>query len=224
MKKTVYFFVVFLLLCGACKREQVRLSGKFENANKRYLLLNKIEPDGVVFLDTILLLNGNFSHTFAEETVGLYGLKYDDTTSLFFIAQTADRLEFSGNARNFNTTYEVRGSEETQLFLEAIHRLNQFYSKTREWDAISYQEGYEQLLDSLYNQEFNAHKEYLTQIISQHKGKLISLLVFDQKIRGNAFFDAQKDRALLQEIYTALRKNYPKNVYVEYLNERLENQ
>ena len=221
MKKVVCLWIL-LLLCAACKRSEVQLSGKFENASKRYLLLSKIYPDDVVFLDTILLLNGNFSHTVTEESVGLYGLKYNDTTFLFFIAQKGDRLAFSGDAQKLKKTYDVQGSEETRLLLETDRKLIQFHEKTKEWDAIPYGEGYEHLLDSLYYQEFNAHKKYLTQIITQHKGKLVTLLVFYQKIRGNAFFDEQKDSVLLHEIYTALMQTYPNNIYATDLKERLE--
>jgi hypothetical protein len=222
MRKIVCLWIVLLLLCAACRQNQVRLSGKFENTAKRYLLLSRLEPDDVVFLDTILLLNGNFSHTLTEESVGFYGLKYDDTTFLFFIAQNGDKLFFTGDAQNLKATYDVQGSEETRLLLKTDRKLNLFYEKTKEWDAIPYDDNYEHLLDSLYSQEFNCHKEYLAQFIAQHKGKLVTLLVFYKRIRGNAFFDEQNDRDLLQEIYTALNQNYPNNVYVNDLKNRLE--
>ena len=205
------------------------MSGKFENANKRYLLLSKIEPDDVVFLDTILLFNGKFSHTLTEEETGIYLLKYDDSTLLSFIAQNGDKLVFSGNAHDLNKTYDVQGNEETRLLLETRRKLDLFYDKTKQWAAVFLQHTYmddrEQTtlyLDSLYNQEFDAHKEYLTQFITQHNGKLVTLLAFYQKIGNNAFFNEQKDRDLFQEIYTALSQSYPNSIYVEDLKERLE--
>ena len=229
MRKIVYLLMVLLLLCVGCKKNQVRLSGKFENASKRCLLLSKIEPDDVVFVDTILLLNGNFSHSITEEGIGIYLLKYDDTTFLSFIAQSGDRLVFSGDARSLKRTYNVQGNEESRLLLETDRKLSLFYDKTKEWAVIflqhKYADDYEETtayLDSLYDQEFELHREYLTQFITQHAGRLATLPAFYQKAGNIAFFDPQKDRALLQEIYTALSKTYPNSIYVEDLKERLE--
>jgi hypothetical protein len=228
---TFHLSLIFIIsLCVSCRQNQIHLSGKFENADKRYLLLSKIaEADDVVFIDTLLLLNGRFSHTVTEEKIGIYLLKYDDNTLLSFIAQNGDRLVFSGDVRNLNRTYDVQGNEETRLFLEMWHKLNQFKDKTKEWAAIferhKYMDDYEEIcrhLDSLYSEEFAIHKEYLTQFIHQHRGKLATLPAFYQKIGYNAFFDKQKDRPLLQEIYNGLLLTYPNSVYTADLKEMLE--
>jgi len=218
---------VLLLICAACKDNQIQISGKFENVDRCYLLLSKIEPDNVIFLDTLLLLNGTFLHTLTEENVGVYLLKYNDSVLLSFIAQNGDRLVFSGDARDLNKTYDVQGNEETRLLLETRRKLNLFYDKTKEWSAIFLQHTYAEdsetvtaSLDSLYKQEFDAQREYLMQFIREHKGKLAALLAFYQKIGNIAFFDEQKDRALLQEIYTALALTYPNSIYVEDLKEK----
>jgi len=221
------FFLVFL--CGSCRQNQVHLSGKFENANKRYLLLSKIvASNDIVFLDTILLLNGNFSHTLIEKEIGIYLLKYDDNTLLPFIAQNGDKLVFSGDARNLNKNYNVQGNEETLLLLETWHKLIQFKDKTKEWAAIferhKYEDNFEETstyLDSLYYQEFNSHKKYLTQFILQHKGKLATLPAFYQKIGYIAFFDKRKDCDLLQEIYNGLSQTLPNSIYTVDLREML---
>jgi len=222
-----FFLICVGLCCISCKNNQIQLSGKFENGNKRYMLLSRIEPNDVVFLDTVLLFNGNFLHSITTEEIGIYLLKYNDSTLLSFIAQNGDKLLFSGNADNLNKTYNIQGNEETQLLLETRRKLNQFYDKTKEWTAIflqhTYQDDYEQTsvyLDSLYFQEFDAHKEYLTQFIHKHKGKLVTLVAFYQKIGMNAFFNEQKDHALLQEIYDGLILTYPNSIYVADLKDK----
>ena len=229
-KTVLYSLVILLFFSTSCRKNQIHLSGKFENADRRYLLLSKImEADDVVFVDTILLLNGRFSHEVKEQDIGIYLLQYDDNTLLSFIAQNGDRLVFSGNAQDLNKTIDIQGNEETRLLLETRRKLNQFYEKTKKWSAIFLQHTYEDdfmetcnYLDSLYYQEFNAHKEYLTQFITQHKGKLATLPAFYQKIGNNAFFNPQKDRPLLQKIYNGLKMTYPNSVYVADLRGKLE--
>jgi hypothetical protein len=193
------------------------------------MLLHKIEPDDVVFLDTVLLLNGKFFHRFTTKETGIYLLKYNDSIFLSFIAQNGDNLLFSGDAADLNQTCDVQGNEETRLFLEAYRKLNQFKDKTKEWSEIYLRHKYEDdfietctRLENLYQQEFEVHKAYLVQFIAQHKGKLATLLVFHQKINGKAFFDAKKDSDLLQEIYNGLKQTYPNSTYTEDLKERLE--
>jgi len=221
---------VLLLFSTSCRKNQISLSGKFENTEKRYLLLSKIvEADEVMFVDTVLLLNGRFSHIIKEEQTGIYLLKYDDNTILSFIAQNGDRLVFSGDAKDLNETFDIQGNEETKLLLETRRKLNLFYDKTKEWSAVFLKHTYEDdfsetctYLDSLYYQEFDAHREYLTQFIHQHRGKLATLLAFYQKIGNNAFFNEQKDRLLLQEIYNGLLTTYPNSIYTQNLKEKLE--
>ena len=224
------FQLIFLfLLFSACKTNKIQLAGKFENCDKHYMLLNKIEPDEVVFLDTVLLHDGTFHHSIKTEEIGIYLLKYNDSTLLSFIAQHGDKLVFSGDASDLNRTYNIQGNEETQLLLETRRKLDSFYDKTKSWTATFLQHKYKDdfmqtnaYLDSLYYQEFDAHKEYLTQFIYKNRGKLAALLAFYQKIGVNAFFDEQKDRALLQEIYNGLVLTYPNSIYVADLKEKLE--
>jgi len=229
LRFTFYALFALFFVCTSCRQNQIHLSGKFKNADKRCLLLSKIEPNGVVLIDTILLLNGNFSHKITKEEIGIYLIKYDDNTLLSFIAQSGDRLVFTGDAKDFEKTYDAQGNEETRLLMETRYQLNQFKEKTKEWAAIferhKYNVDYEKVtahLDSLYNQEFNSHKEYLTQFIRKNKGKLATLPAFYQKIGFIAFFDKQKDHALLQEIYDGLVLTYPNSIYVEDLKEILE--
>jgi len=232
LQKISKIFVILLIFSTSCRRNQIHLSGQFENADRRYLLLSKImEADDIVFVDTILLLNGRFSHDVTEQDIGIYLLRYDDNTVLSFIAQNGDRLVFSGNAQDLNKTIDIQGNEETRLLLETRRKLNQFYDKTKEWSAIFLKHTYEDdftetcnYLDSLYYQEFDAHKEYLKQFITKNNGKLATLPAFYQKIGNNAFFNEQKDRFLLQEIYNGLRQTYPNSVYVEDLREKLEDE
>ena len=229
-KKFYLVLFVLFLICSACKQNQVKLSGRFENAERRFLLLSKItESNEIAFLDTVLLLNGSFSHTVTEDEIGIYLLEYDHSTILTFIAQSGDRMVFTGDARDLDKTYDVQGNQETQLFLETRRRLNLFYDKTKEWAAIFERHKYADnsdavtdYLDSLYNQEFETHKEYLTHFIRENKGKLATLPAFYQKIGKIAFFDRQKDRALLQEIYDGLSQTYPNSIYVKDLQEKLE--
>ncbi|MCL2130863.1 MAG: DUF4369 domain-containing protein [Lentimicrobiaceae bacterium] len=225
MKKIIYLLFVLFLFCAACKKNQICLSGQFENAAKPYLLLSRSETYETIFLDTIFLQNGRFSHTLTEEDIGIYLLQYDDNTVLSFIAQNGDNLVFSGDARDLSRTYDVQGNEETQLLLESRRKLDQFYDKTKVWSAVFLQhpdgEEHEKVMN-LYYKEFDSHKAYLTQFISQNKGKLVTLPAFYQKIGNIAFFDVQKDSALLREIYTALTLTHPNSSYVTDLKEKLE--
>jgi len=220
---------IALLLCTSCENKGIILGGEFQNADRRHMVLYKIEPDNVVVLDTIFLQNGNFSYKLKEKAIGVYLLKYNDTTLLSFLAQGGERLVFSGDAQDLNKTYDVQGSEETRLLLETRRKLDQFYDKTKEWTTLflqhTYTDDYEKTnayLNSLYQEEFDAHIDYLTHFIRQNKGKLATMLAFYQKIGNNAFFDEEINNDLLREIYEGLQLTYPKSIYVEDLKEKLQ--
>jgi len=225
--RIVTSFLLIVLLCG-CKQNKTVISGAIEHSNSSYLLLMQIFPDEVVTVDTVLLLNGNFSHRIKSEQVGVYLLRFSDDVFLSFIANKGDKLVFSGDADNLLESYNIQGNEETKLLIENNRKLDQVYKETEtlskefikhtnngNLDSI-------RIIDSLYAVLFEQHRVYLTNFIRSNPDKLASLMAFYQTLGRNAFFSIKEDRNLLEEIYPALVKKYPNSVYANDLKEKLE--
>jgi len=188
----------------------------------------QILPQEVVTLDTVAFLNGKFLHYIKSEEIGVYLLQFSDDVFLSFIANSGDRLIFSGDAANLLKTYDIQGNEETELLMETRRKLDQVYQQTellsKDFVRFTYSDDFDSIkkIDSAYTVVFETHKAYLTDFIRSHPDKLASLMAYYQALGRNAFFSIEQDRELLEVIYSALSKKYPNSIYVKDLAEKLE--
>ena len=224
--KIAICFLLVVLLWG-CRRDRIIILGEITNCNNSYLVLMQILPQEVVVIDTVLFLNGKFSHYIKSEEVGVYLLEFSDDVFLSFIADLGDRLIFSGDASNLLKTYNIQGNNETELLIETRRKLDQIYQQTellsKEFVRYTYRDDFDSIrkIDSAYTALFDTHKAYLTDFIRSYPDKLASLMAFYQTLGRNAFFSVEQDRELLEIIYVALSKKYPNSIYVKNLEEKL---
>ena len=231
LKKLQQFvFCVALFSFVGCDQNKTTISGTFDNCDKRYFVLLQMLPDDLVPIDTVLLLNGTFSYKTKNEQIGVYFIQLSDTTMLPFIADMGEKLVFSGDWNNLSKNYTATGSEETKLLIENRRKLDSLYLKTEDltrqfllytaygsYDSVAVTE-----LDSIYNNYFAAHKQYLTESILSHPDKLASLFAFYQTLGTNSFFSMKEDAEILRKIYSALLAKYPNSIYVKDLHEKLK--
>jgi hypothetical protein len=225
--KIIICFLSIILLLG-CKQNKIIISGEIEHCNSSYLLLMQILPDEVVAIDTVLILNGKFSHRIKSEQVGVFLLKFSNDIFLPFIAEKGDKLIFSGDADNLLKTYTIQGNEETKLLLKTQRELDDVYRQTellsKEFVRHTYNDNFDsiKIIGSIYTVLFEQHKAYLTDFIRSNPDKLASLMAFYQTLGHNAFFSIKEDKKLLEEIYPILSKKYHNSLYINDLKEKLE--
>jgi len=228
MKFKIIFSFILVVFLWSCNQNKIIISGEIEHCDNSYLVLMQILPQKIVMIDTVLFLNGKFSHYIKSEEVGVYLLQFSDDVFLSFIANSGDKLIFSGDAANILKTYNIQGNEETELLIETRRKLDQIYQQTellsKEFVRYTDNDDFDSIkkIDSAYTALFDTHKAYLADFIRSHPDKLASLMAFYQALGRNAFFSVEEDRELLEVIYVALSKKYPNSIYVKDLAEKLE--
>lgn len=204
------------------------ISGKFDHAKQPYFILSQILPEELLTIDTVLMIKGSFSYRIRTEQVGVYLMQFSDTTFISFIANRGDHLVFSGDMLHLSKTYHVSGNKETDLLIESRHKLDELYDQTELLSQMflqhTYRDDYDSVkhvVDSLYAVSVALHKQYLTTFILAHPDKLASLLAFYQMLGNHAFFSMEEDNATLHAIFPALSKEYPESIYIQNLEEKL---
>ncbi|MDR0367604.1 MAG: DUF4369 domain-containing protein [Bacteroidales bacterium] len=231
-KSIVVLWLALFVLAG-CNKSKVRISGQFDNCRNDYFVLYQIFPgdlDGLEQIDTVALLNGHFLYSIKTGQIGVYLMKFSDTVLLPFIADKGEKLVFSGDARHLPSHCEVQGSEETALLWQNNRKLDTLYLKIKKlsnefikYAGEHYSDSVIAVLDSMYYAYFNAHKEYLTHFILSNPDRLAALLAFYQTLGNNPLFTLKEDGELLRKIYPFLSKRYPNSIYVEDIQDKLEN-
>ncbi len=216
-----------LLLCG-CQSPNFTLSGHFDPCPTHQVYLDEILPDGIRTLDTLLIVNGDFSYRMEHEEAGLFRLRFSDTNFLTFSGKGNDRLVFSGNAEDLPHTYSVRGNISSDILWKANCRINEMYALTDSLSRLFVQakngeeiQKISQTLDSCYNARFQICKNHLEALIRNHPEDIAVLPVFYQRVGTRPFFSEKEDTALFQEMVKNLTESMPENPHVKYLQERV---
>lgn len=219
---------LILLLCG-CHRNDFRLTGHLENCGTEVLYLDELLPDGIVCRDTLLVVQGSFSHHFPQKETSIFRLRVSDTNFISFIGGGEDQLNFTGDARNLKQSYRVEGNASSQLLWEANRRVDAMYRLTDSLSRI-FKRAHQHdslailgpALDSCYLTHFLSCRAFLEQLIENNLDDMAVLPVFYQRVGTRAFFSETTDSLLLRRIQRHLNQTYPGNTHITCLNERLE--
>ena len=218
--------VLLGMALAGCQPSGVRLSGHFDHGGKM-LFLDEITPESVVTVDTILMVNGSFSHRFTPEHTGIYRLRANDTSLVSFVAGGNDQLAFSGDARDLGRSYRVTGNTSSQMLWESNRRVREMYRLTDSLSRIFLHAkqtdslwAVSPALDSCYYTHFMACKSALAALIENHPDELAALPVFHQRIGVNRFFSEQNDSLLYNLMKEKLVAAHPDNPHIKALQEK----
>lgn len=211
----------------ACSHQNFSISGQIKQYDGNSLYIDEINPDGITVLDTVLLINGNFSYNFKSSEEGLFRLRLNDTVFVPFMGGGNDKLQFSGDAKDLIRTYQIKGNESSEILLEVQQRINSMYQLTDSLSKIFKQAQIEgkidsitPYLDSCYYTHFQSCKSYLKGLIENHMGQLVTLPLFYQRIGTRSFFSEKNDSEFFMDIYQNLKDNYPDNKHVLAIQEK----
>jgi peroxiredoxin len=208
-------FPVIIFLLASCKPKQDKndatISGTLRNAINTTVYLEKIGDDGEHILDSSVTdASGNFKLHAKTPEKTYYALRSDHTNLVFLLLNENDQIEITGDAKNLESSYSIKGSEESGLIRELKNydrnfsdSLNLVYSTVRESSparkdsvGISLQKFYTQRME-LFAKDF----------ISAHPKSLVSL--------SATKFLNQPDLQVYEMLLESLSKEYPGNKYVK---------
>ena len=223
-----YSLILGICCClFSCGNQDFSISGHLEQGKDNCLFIDEINPDGIAVLDTLLLINGNFSYRIRSKEEGLYRIRLDDTTFVPFMGGRHDKLVFSGNANNLTHSYRISGNESSEILWEVQQQINDMYRLTDSLSKLFIQAQKEErldsitpLLDSCYFTNFQSCRSYLRNIIDNHLGELVTLPLFYQRIGTRNFFSEKNDAELFMNICQQLLKKHPDNKHVRALQEK----
>ena len=229
MKKSCAIGIALTVCCliSSCKRQSFTISGHLDHGENSYLYIDEINPDGIAVLDTLLLIQGNFSYTINGKAEGIYRLRLNDSSFISFIGGDNDQLRISGDADSLIRSYRISGNRSSTILWEANRRVDGMYHITDSLSRLFKQAQREgrtdsliPILDSCYFTHFLSCKNFLQHLIENNPDQLAILPLFYQRVGTRRFFSEEQDSVLFQEIVRQLEANYPENKHTLALNER----
>lgn len=202
------------LFTWSCSKESKNgmITGKLANFTGEYVYLQKITETGDINIDSSKVSKGGeFSIANPASELDFYIVRTDSVNIIFLVLKAGDDAYVEGNAKNFEATYSVKGSKDSELLrvLRGYDRtlsdsLNTLYTKIRDQNPV--------VADSIgsYLQEYysTTMEEFAKNFIRQNLNSVVSL-------SATKFLNQQAEIELLKELDQKLTALYPKNKYVE---------
>jgi thiol-disulfide isomerase/thioredoxin len=207
---SICLLIMILISCGK-KEKSKMISGRLRNAENSWIYLQKISEEGDITIDSVMAKNdGSFQMKNPSTSAEFYILRTNPTNLVFLILKPTDNVEVNGDAKNFEATYKVRGSRESELIQKLRSRdrtlsdsLNKAYENLRAENPEN--------KDSvgLYLQEvYTTHmEEFAKDFIRKNLSSIVSL-------SATKFINQHSELALMNELRDSLVKAYPENRYV----------
>ena len=237
MKKISLIAGMLLLLLTACNNRNVAvtISGNLSNADNQMIRLALITADGMEFIDSTNLRNGQFEFKISsdnelikerENAPMMFQLFLTEDNCLATMAKKGEHLKITADAKDMVRTYNISGGEEAVLihqldssltaFVIPSEKLYEEYQKTMEDDSARAE------IEAQYVVMLQNHRQYLENFIETHPNNMASYIAFYQSYNRRNFFDIYRDLDVLKKINANMEKVYPESEYVKSMKNIVE--
>lgn len=228
MKKILAIIIPVLILSGCSSKDSFTVTGHVSDPQKNSLVLNKVEVDRLVFVDSARLSgSGSFKLRVKTEATDFYQIGYSDTDFITLIAGPGEKINLTFNGKNTSGDYTVSGSKESEdvrildLRLASGKRkldsLRTIYDKL---PAIAESDPDRSRLEEEYTAVLKDLRKKNIEYIVTWPSSMASLKAVYQRIDENAYvlYDP-RDLQYLKIVSDSLGRHYPESKNVKALAE-----
>jgi peroxiredoxin len=226
MKKSIVLFCILGLV--ACNKEQIKISGKIDNADKMVLHLDEVDVYESKPADSVLLSpSGKFSFKLKSREAGFYQLRLSPDKIIVLFPVPGEHIKIQADVNNLLSSLTVDGSNGTEQITKLIRMLDDTRSLL---DSITVEYSHAQS-DSVrirLNKEYaiilERHRKNSIAYILTHYNSLSSLYALYQQYQtGSYVFYKAKDMQFFRIVSDSLEKYYPGSKHVRALKAYTDN-
>ncbi|MDY0215691.1 MAG: redoxin domain-containing protein [Bacteroidales bacterium] len=229
MKRFFIGCVILSFIITSCVQHKtdIIIKGEISGNPPSTLKIIELLPNGSQLIDSASIINGKFKYVIPQKSTSFYQLMFGSEETFLFTAKGGDKLYFTGNFTMGKRTFEMKGSEENDIFMEMNRRLDKCYDVTdslsKIMKTIMYQDDYleaKKSIDESYQNTFEEHRQWLITVIKNNSQSLISVMAYYQALGKNRFFNDKEDFNLMKLIHENLQKNFSENIHFEYFSNK----
>lgn len=231
MKRFFFGCIILSFVLTSCnyQKKNIVIKGEISGNPPSSVKIIELLPNGSQMIDSASIINGKFKYIISQKSTSFYELIFGAEETFIFTAKGGDKLSFTGNYTMGKHTFEMKGSDENDVFMEMNRRLDDCYIVTDSLSKIlktaMYKEDYldvKKSIDESYQNTFDQHRQWLISVINNNPQSLISLLAYYQALGNNRFFNDVEDFQIMTLIYNNLQKEFSENVHFEYFSKNFQ--
>lgn len=197
--------------------------------NVTEIIVNRMEPQDVVAMDTVTSENGQFEISFDADAPQFYTLYLNDDMRLTMYAEPGDVVSLEGTLEGQDMEYTVEGSQPSKDLkmlsdlsgeaMDLVQGLNQKIG------AAQQQENFEQVREEAiaqYDSLLTSTQEKLETFIRENPENLVTIFALYHQIAGQPVFTIDDNFELYASASESLSAAHPDNKHAQYLAEEVE--
>ncbi|RLD57238.1 MAG: hypothetical protein DRJ01_14120, partial [Bacteroidetes bacterium] len=217
MRKIFYLFIILFAAYSCTNADSFEINGKInDGANKKIYLIDlssvKQTPDS-----TIIDKNNEFQFTVSSTEPKDMILYFSMNNYIRLIVKPGEKVKITADANNLLGTYNVEGSEESNLVKNLNKHLSNSMSRLDSLNTVYNNNQNNPKLDSIIqeltqtsNEIFQNERDFLISFIDKNKSSLASYVALSQKLSQRIpLLDPAKDFKYFEMVDSALSVSYP---------------
>jgi thiol-disulfide isomerase/thioredoxin len=219
-RKFILTPVLFAIVsCGLVSPKVItnqQVNGVIKNAGEDFMIVEKLTLNKIEPIDTLELeKDGSFSFKSKSDTAWFYRFRLQNkNTWVQVLIHPNDKLEMTGDANDFITSFNIKGNPKSEKFREYLRKfivfgnakdsINQIYQAAQAENKghLIYDDMQKKYMDVMTNFE-NYSRDFVT-ANPENLGSLIAI----QNL------DPAKNQELITKLTVGLKKAYPNQPYV----------
>ncbi len=233
--RKLFILSIFSAIAFACSNGRFsgeaafELEGTLENAASTQLLFEELTTNNLIPVDTVTTDDqGYFSLSGNIDSPGFFILRVDRSNFITLLLEPGEKLKIAGDANNLPLTYQVEGSEGSQLLADLNKAKHQSYRKIdslagifREIQAEDNFLELRQEVDLAYSKVFEQQQQYVMDFIDKHSNSLASIIALYQFFGNQVLLKESEHFEYFEKLSSSLSEVYPGNKHVVDLTRRV---
>lgn len=224
-KYSLALIILFTLGCG--KSKTFKIKGNLKNSAHEYIYLKELTTSDIIPIDSVQIENdGSFKLKGKSFKIAFYSLSLSKKNTITLIISPGDKLIISGDAKDLNHSFSVKGSKDSELAKELDFKLGNVLQKIDSLGKI-YQDSLgtknilatKSKLDSAYMKIETNHKSYSKNFIKTNTHSLAALMALYQQLAPrHSVMDPSEDYEYFKLVDSVMMKEHPEADAVQSLH------
>lgn len=216
--KKLLLAIISITFLYSCNNSNVSFEGKITNGKNLTIYLNKINADGLIFVDsTKTNKKGAFKLKAKIEDAQLFNLKFSNGNTITTIALPKEKIKFKGSASDFAYDYTVSGSNEAKKAKILTKRIIETKRKIKTiQDDYNNKVRPEATLIDEYKKVINKQRQFSKEFIVNNLSSLSAYMALYQKIDKSTYtLNKSQDINFIRAVATSYTRLYPEWQYTK---------
>lgn len=225
--------LLFVLILISCGRETsiIKVSGELTHGEGQMIYLKEMTSSEMITLDSVLIdTSGRFELSGPAAGMKFLAVHTQPESFIYLLGKNGDEIILGGDAMRLPYTYEVKGSEHSEL----IHKLTQEQNRTlariqtlsRIFNDSIKNPNFTEMkarLDTAYEDIISSQKKFTFNFIEENLHSLASLMALYQQVGPRHYLlDAEEDFRYFAMVDSSLGILYPESDAVRDLHRQVE--